>query len=165
MPSYVETGRCDGCRGAERVWCAYVCPLDLMHLDPTHPDPGAAVPDRPRQARNREPDQCSECYACVKACPRQAVLIRHYADLVALGVRVQPQAEGTRQTHAGLTWVIRSRNGTERRLTLASRTRPDLPADPYAGKPAADLADLGRPGLCTGPDGLHAADPGQLIRT
>ena len=156
MPSYVDSARCDGCRGQERVRCESACPLDLMGLDREGAAAGRAV-----QARNREPDACSECYACVKACPRQAVAVRHYADLVALGARLEPRLDAET-----ITWLVRSRNGTERRLVFPRCTRPAPAPDPYVGKPAADLSDLARPGFFnTGPEGLHAADPDQLTRT
>ena len=155
MPSYVDAARCDGCPGLEQARCESICPLDLMCRDPE------GVAGRAAQARNRDPDECSECYACVKACPRQAVAVRHYADLVALGARVQPLAAGT-----GLAWTVIQRDGGERHLAFPRCTLPAPPSDPYAGLPAADLADLARPGLfTTGPGGLHAADPAQLIRT
>ncbi len=161
MPSYVDSARCDGCQGLERVRCQSVCPLDLMGLDLMGLDREVAAAGRAVQARNREPDACYECYACVKVCPRQAVAVRHAADLVALGARLEPRVDAET-----ITWLVRSRNGTERRLVFPRATRPAPAADPYAGKPAADLSDLARPGFFnTGPGGLHAADPDQLTRT
>jgi len=62
MPSYVITEKCDGCKGQERTACMYICPNDLMKLDR----------DR-MKAWNQEPDQCWECYNCVKICPQQAI--------------------------------------------------------------------------------------------
>lgn len=156
MPSYVDVARCDGCPGLDQARCESICPLDLMCRDP-----GGAAAGRPAQARNRTPDECSECYACVKACPRQAVAVRHYADLVALGAWVQPRANGEE-----LTWTVRLRDGTEKPLGFPVRTLPAPPSDPYAGLPVPDLADLAGPGFFnTGSGGLHAADPAQLIRT
>lgn len=34
---------------------------------------------------------CSECYACVKLCPQEAIHVRGYADFVPLGALVQPR--------------------------------------------------------------------------
>jgi adenylylsulfate reductase, subunit B len=156
MPSFVDAARCDGCPGLDQARCESICPLDLMSLDRD-----AAMFGRHAQARNRAPDECSECYACVKACPRQAVAVRHYADLVALGARVQPFAAGD-----ALSWTVTLRDGTEKHLGVPVRTRPEPPGDPYAGLPLPDLTDLARPGLFnTGSDGLQATDPAQLIRT
>jgi adenylylsulfate reductase subunit B len=42
------------------------------------------------KAYNQEPDQCWECYNCVKICPRQAIEVRGYADYVPLGANAIP---------------------------------------------------------------------------
>ena len=34
MPSFVITEKCDGCMGQEKTACMYVCPHDLMALNP-----------------------------------------------------------------------------------------------------------------------------------
>jgi len=155
MPSFVRTDRCDGCRGLERAACESVCPTDLMALDPA-----GAVTGYPLMAWNREPEQCWECYACVKACPRQAIEIRAAADLVPLGGRVQPLREA-----ASITWTLQFRDGTTKRFQYPIRTVPAGVRDPYADQPAADLAELGKPGFfTTGAHGLHPADRARLVR-
>ncbi|MFO7708254.1 MAG: adenylyl-sulfate reductase subunit beta [Desulfobacterales bacterium] len=73
MPSYVIQEKCDGCKGGEKTACMYICPNDLMVLDPTV-----------MKAYNQEPDQCWECFSCVKICPTQAIEVRGYADFVPL---------------------------------------------------------------------------------
>lgn len=75
MPTFVYMTRCDGCGH-----CVDICPSDIMHIDKTH-----------RRAYNIEPNMCWECYACVKACPQNAIDVRGYADFAPLGhsVRVQ----------------------------------------------------------------------------
>jgi|GEM_PF-6402766 len=55
MPSYVNPEKCDGCKGGDKTVCMYICPNDLMILDP-----------EAMKAYNQEPDQCWECYSCVK---------------------------------------------------------------------------------------------------
>ena len=47
MPSFVITDKCDGCKGGEKTACMYICPNDLMVLDPNE-----------MKAYNQEPDQC-----------------------------------------------------------------------------------------------------------
>jgi adenylylsulfate reductase subunit B len=62
-------------------------------------------------------------------------------------------------------WTIKFRNGTTKRFKFPIRTTPEGSIDPYGSKPAADIANIDRPGyFTTGPDGLHAADTSQLIR-
>ena len=66
MSTFVYMTRCDGCGH-----CVDICPSDIMHIDETI-----------RRAVNIEPNFCWECYACVKACPQNAIDVRGYADLL-----------------------------------------------------------------------------------
>jgi adenylylsulfate reductase subunit B len=80
MPTFVRTDKCDGCKGQDKTACMYICPHDLMKLDRDGSETGHAM-----RAFNQEPEQCWECYSCVKICPQQAIEARHYADVVPLG--------------------------------------------------------------------------------
>lgn len=62
MPSFVIAEKCDGCKGGDKTACMYICPNDLMVLEPNS-----------MKAYNQEPDQCWECFSCVKICPTQAI--------------------------------------------------------------------------------------------
>jgi len=62
MPTYVNPNKCDGCKALDRPACHHICPTDIMVLDKAL-----------GKAYNREPDQCWECYACVKVCPQTAI--------------------------------------------------------------------------------------------
>ncbi|MBF0369756.1 MAG: 4Fe-4S dicluster domain-containing protein [Magnetococcales bacterium] len=73
MPSFVISDKCDGCKGQDKTACMYICPNNLMKLDK----------DR-MKGFNQEPDQCWECYSCVKICPQQAIEVRAYADIVPM---------------------------------------------------------------------------------
>ena len=64
MPTYVRTDKCDGCKGQDKTACMYICPHDLMKLDKDGSETGHAM-----RAFNQEPEQCCECYSCVKICP------------------------------------------------------------------------------------------------
>ena len=79
MPSFVYTEKCDGCKGQDKTACMYICPHDLMMLDKAR-----------MKAYNQEPEQCWECYSCVKICPQQAIGVRAYADIVPMGGEVIP---------------------------------------------------------------------------
>lgn len=63
MPTFVRTEKCDGCKGQDKTACMYICPHDLMKLDKDGSDTGHAM-----KAYNQEPEQCWECYSCVKIC-------------------------------------------------------------------------------------------------
>ena len=77
MPTYVDPNACqDEHLGS---LCVYIWPNDLMVLDETV-----------SKGFNQEPELCSECYACVKLCPEEAIHVRGYADFAPLGAEVQP---------------------------------------------------------------------------
>lgn len=155
MPTFVRTDKCDGCEGQDNTACVYICPHDLMRLDQDGSETGHVM-----KAYNQEPEQCWECYACVKTCPRQAIEIRHYADFVPMGASVQPLRGAD-----SILWTIKFRNGSVKRFEFPIRTTPEGSIDPYGNKPAADIANIDKAGyFTTGPDGLHAADVSQLIR-
>ncbi len=132
MPAYVRADKCDGCNGRDRVECARICPHDLMKLDADGSDSGHEL-----KAYNQEPEQCWECYCCVKVCPQNAIECRAYADFVPLGGSVQPLRDESK-----IVWTIRFRNGEKKRFKFPVRTTPDGSADPYGDEPEADLADL-----------------------
>ena len=85
MPTYVNPTACNACAGEHLgPLCVYICPNDLMTLD-----------DGQNKGFNQEPELCSECYACVKLCPQDAIHVRGYSDFVPLGAEVQPRAAAT----------------------------------------------------------------------
>ena len=147
MPTFVMTEKCDGCKGQDKTACMYICPHDLMKLDLSQ-----------SKALNQEPDNCWECYSCVKICPQQAIEARHYADIVPLGGSVQP-LRGT----DSIMWTIKFRNGTMKRFKFPIRTTPEGSIDPYAGKPAADLSKIEEPGFFCQENGFRAGDRSELI--
>ena len=95
MPSYVITEKCDGCKAQDKTACQYICPNDLMALDRNI-----------MKAYNQEPEQCWECYNCVKICPQQAIEVRAYQDFAPLGANVIPM-RGT----DSIMWTLKFRNG------------------------------------------------------
>ncbi len=111
------------------------------------------------KAFNQEPEQCWECYACVKSCPQQAIECRHYADVVPMGASVQP-VRGT----DSITWNITFRNGNTKRFRFPIRTTPEGSIDPYGNKPAADIAKIGEPGFFTLGGVQKPGDASELIR-
>jgi adenylylsulfate reductase subunit B len=154
MPTFVRTDQCDGCTGQEKIACVYICPQDLMRLD-QH----GSVTGWKMKAFNQAPEQCSECYACVKACPRQAIECRHDAAVVPMHACVQPLRDAD-----SITWTIRFRNGTTKRFSFPTRTTPDGSIDPYGDKPAADISKIGEPGFFTLGGVQEPGDASELIR-
>ena len=105
MPTFVYMTRCDGCGH-----CVDVCPSDIMHIDTTY-----------RRAFNIEPNMCWECYACVKACPQNAIDVRGYADFAPLGHSVRVLREEDKAT---ISWKIVFRDGREKNFVSPIRTTP-----------------------------------------
>ena len=127
MPTCVDPDACNACAGVHGgPQCVYICPNDLMVLD------GGS-----QKGFNQEPEMCSECYACVKLCPTEAIHVRGYADFVPLGGSVQP-----RRVDLGLTWTVKFRDGRELQFTYPSRTKPTGSSQPYQGFSEDPVADL-----------------------
>jgi adenylylsulfate reductase subunit B len=85
---------------------------------------------------------CSECYACVKLCPQEAIHVRGYADFVPLGAMVQP-----RRVEQSLSWTVRFRDGRELHFTYPSRSTPVGSTEPYKGFNEDPVGDLHSPAL------------------
>ncbi len=154
MPTYVRTDRCDGCEGRSKAACMHICPHDLMAVDLD-----GSVTGHANKAFNREPQQCWECYACVKHCPHQAIEVRHYADVVPLGASVQPV-----RGDDSIVWNIEFRNGTRKRFEFPVRTTPPGSAEPYEGKPAANFDEIDDPSVLF-THGTHSCDLSQFVKS
>lgn len=127
MPTYVDPNACNACAEQHRgPLCVYICPNDLMVLDASQ-----------NKGFNQEPEMCSECYACVKLCPENAVHVRGYADFVPLGAEVQPHYEGQE-----IVWDVTFRDGRTDQFRFASRTTPEGSIDPFKDLPEADMSQL-----------------------
>jgi adenylylsulfate reductase subunit B len=94
------------------------------------------------KAYNQEPEQCWECYNCVKICPQQAIEVRAYADFAPLGASVIPM-RGT----DSIMWTVKFRNGVLKRFKFPIRLVPEGSVDPYAGKPEPNFDDIKKPGF------------------
>jgi len=132
MPTYVDPNTCNACAGEhEGPLCVYICPNDLMTMDLEQ-----------NKGFNQEPELCSECYACVKLCPQEAIFVRGYADFVPLGASVHPT-----RVEGGLTWTVKFRDGRELQFTYPSRTTPVGSSDPYRDFTEDRVNDLQGQGL------------------
>ena len=137
MPSFVDPDACNACADVHQgPLCVYICPNDLMVLDKAS-----------MKGLNREPEMCSECFACVKLCPQDAVKVRGYADFVPLGASVTPK-----KNDRDITWDISFRDGRTLSFTYPVRSTPVGSTDPYKGFPEVRHEDLSGPGLAG--DGL-----------
>ena len=98
--------------------------------------------DTDQKGFNQEPELCSECYACVKLCPQEAIFVRGYSDFVPLGASVQPK-----RVEGGLTWTVKFRDGRELQFTYPSRSTPVGSSDPYKDFTEDPVKDLQGQGL------------------
>lgn len=125
MPTFVDPAKCDGCKGQEKTACMYICPNDLMILDP-----------EAMRAYNQEVDACWECYSCVKICPQGAIAARPYADFCPMGGVCIP----LRSTET-ISWTVKFRNGDIKRFQFPIRTTPEGSIKPYEGHPEGGNLD------------------------
>ena len=140
MPSFVINEKCDGCKGGDKTACMYICPNDLMVLDPNQ-----------MKAYNQEPDQCWECFSCVKICPTQAIEVRGYADFVPMGASVTAM-----RSSEDILWTVQFRNKEIRpkRFKFPIRTTEEGKAQPFGLYETGD-DDLKSPNLMCEPAGLN----------
>ena len=125
-----------------------------MHIDKTY-----------RRAYNIEPNMCWECYACVKACPQNAIDVRGYADFAPLGHSVRVLREEEKGT---ISWKIKFRDGREKNFESPIRTTPwgsiksasDYAAPVQEAMKTQELAH--EPDALNIPDGLPTLRPDQL---
>ncbi len=137
MPTFVYMTKCDGCGH-----CVDICPSDIMHIDKTH-----------RRAVNIEPNFCWECYACIKACPQNAIDCRGYADFAPLGHSVRVLREEEKGT---ISWKIKFRDGREKNFVSPITTKPWGEAiDRVADLEVPSEEDLNSQLLCHEPDALN----------
>ncbi len=138
MPSFVIAEKCDGCKAQDKTACQYICPNDLMTLN-----------RESMKATNQEPEQCWECYNCVKICPQQAIEVRAYQDFAPLGGNVIPMRGSD-----SIMWTVKFRNGSLKRYKFPIRLTAEGAnnADTiYAGKPEPNYDDLKKPGFFNSP--------------
>ena len=115
MPTFVDPKVCDSCAALSEPQCVHICPNDLMILDAES-----------RKGFNQEPEMCSECFACVKMCPQEAIEVRGYSDFVPLGAFLKPH-----RTDSEIKWDVKFRDGRELEFTFPVRTTPVGSTDPY----------------------------------
>ena len=143
MPTYVDPNACNACEGVhEGPLCVYICPNDLMVLDTDS-----------QKGFNQEVEMCSECYACVKLCPTNAIHVRGYADFVPLGAEVQP-----RYVDGQIRWDVTFRDGRTKEFTFPVRNTHQGAIEPYQGVAEADLSLLKSPILLGEPRNLQVAE-------
>jgi adenylylsulfate reductase subunit B len=102
---------------------------------------------------NQEPELCSECYACVKLCPQNAIHVRGYADFVPLGGEVQPG-----YVDGQIQWDVTFRDGRQKRFRFPVRTTPEGSANAHEGLSEADSSLLRTPLLFGEPGNLEVSN-------
>lgn len=104
MSVLVDKERCNGCGKLEEPLCVMVCPGDLMAISE---EVGG------RKALHREPWNCWDCMACVKACPRGAVQTRLPFVLSDFGATLRPTVHKDR-----IDWTLTDPDGKVEEFTV-----------------------------------------------
>ena len=82
MSIVIDRDKCFGCVGLEgEARCTQACPGDLIYLDEV---PRAVI---------REPRDCWDCMACVKACPAFAIQCRLPYAVAAYKATLSPKVK------------------------------------------------------------------------
>lgn len=81
MTVRIDVERCNGCGKRSEGCCEEICPGDLFYREHG-------------KAQLQEPSDCWDCFACVKACPREALCIELPFQISAsrhrLSARIKP---------------------------------------------------------------------------
>ncbi len=101
MPAVIDRELCDGCGASPEPPCVRVCPGDVVVKDFV----------RGRSCL-RDPGECWDCYACVKACPRNAIQVVLPYVLARRDGYLHLVEHGDR----GVVWEIRWPDGTVQRV-------------------------------------------------
>jgi adenylylsulfate reductase subunit B len=122
-----------------------------MHIDKTY-----------RRAYNIEPNMCWECYACVKACPQNAIDVRGYADFAPLGHSVRVLRE---EPKAIISWKVKFRDGREKNFVSPIRTTEWGSIPSPAELPVPSAEDFHSQELAHEPDALNVANGLPALRS
>jgi adenylylsulfate reductase subunit B len=94
MPVHIDNKRCNGCPKRPEGLCEAICPGDLLYRKN-----GKAV--------IREPADCWDCFACVKACPCSALWIELPFQISETKVRLSARIKNNRAE-----WNLLDKKGT-----------------------------------------------------
>ena len=124
MPAKIDANLCDGCRGSPEPPCVRSCPGDIVAKDFNR-----------EKAYLRCTGECWDCYACVKACPRNAIQVElPYAISRRVG-RLVLVDHGPR----GVLWEVRWPRGDVTRALRPGHLEPadllpEVPEAAFLGK-------------------------------
>ena len=63
MSVRIDENLCNGCNGAAETLCVRICPGDLLRIGSN------------KKSYIRNPKDCWDCASCIKACPREAIMM------------------------------------------------------------------------------------------
>ena len=116
MTVHIDRKLCNGCPGKQEGCCEDVCPGDLFYRDGS-------------SACLREPADCWDCFACVKACPRAALSVELPFQISEARHRLYARQRGEH-----IIWNLRERQGAViAHYRLRNRQKPEAqPQEPPA---------------------------------
>jgi len=101
LPAIINCNLCDGCKGNPEPPCVRICPGDVLEKDFGR-----------ELSRVRDSGECWDCYACVKACPRNAIQV----ELSYALARRKGKLLLIEHTTAGALWEIQWPDGKTQRV-------------------------------------------------
>ncbi|MFA5882064.1 MAG: 4Fe-4S binding protein [Eubacteriales bacterium] len=96
MTVRIDSLRCSGCGREKEPRCVTVCPGNLLYKDSSN------------KCVIRDPEDCWDCAACVKECPRQAIEMFLPVQIGGRGSTLQAKTEKGR-----ITWLLTKPDGRE----------------------------------------------------
>lgn len=94
MTVKIDRSRCHGCGITSEPGCVKVCPGDLLYKDEAG------------KSSIRNAEDCWDCAACVKECPRQAISLVLPVQIGGRGSRLQARKSG-----GCVTWQLTKPDG------------------------------------------------------
>ena len=117
MTVRIDTQLCNGCPGRGEGCCEEICPGDLFYRE------GG-------RACLREPADCWDCFACVKACPRAALSVELPFQISEARHRLYARQRGTH-----IIWNLREREGRViAEFTIQNKKSEQQPAPVHRGR-------------------------------
>ena len=122
MPVYVDNDKCNGCGSSKEPPCVRMCPGDLMVKDFIT-----------NKAYLRAKEDCWNCYACVKPCPKEAIEMRLSYQIGYFNAKVQPHIISSEL----IEWECTDTHGNVDRFRIPTKYVPvAIDEEPPAEEPS-----------------------------
>lgn len=104
MSVRIDKSLCNGCGSMREPRCMTVCPGDLLYRDSAN------------RCAVRRPDECWDCAACIKECPRQAIEMYLPVQIGGRGSTLKARME-----QGVIIWLLTRPDGSKEEFTVQVR--------------------------------------------